>query len=142
MTEAHKKAISKANKGHRVSKETKLKIGRANKKRITRECDNCGKKLEIQLSVAKKNKRNFCKGEMKFQPKTKYSVQVSIQSVVNAESVAEARDKVRGLVNKANSFLSSDEVVDLGANYRFKVKRLTRRPAFSSSHQKGGEKNG
>ena len=79
---------------------------------------------------------------MKFQPKTKYSVQVSIQSVVNAESVAEARDKVRGLVNKANSFLSSDEVVDLGANYRFKVKRLTRRPAISSSHQKGGEKNG
>jgi hypothetical protein len=79
---------------------------------------------------------------MKFQPKTKYSVQVSIQSVVNAESEEQAVGRLFSVIREACNILDKDEVVDLGANYRFKVKRLTRRPAFNSSHQKGGEKNG
>jgi hypothetical protein len=79
---------------------------------------------------------------MKFQPKTKYSVQVSIQAVVNAESEEQAIGRLFSVIREACNILDKDEVVDLGANYRFKVKRLLVRPAVNSSHQKGGEKNG
>lgn len=61
MTEAHKKKLSDANKKHKVSKETREKIGKANRGVwIKYKCDYCEKKCEEKISHYKKSKRHFC----------------------------------------------------------------------------------
>lgn len=81
---------------------------------------------------------------MLFQPKTKYSIQVSIVSVVSAESENEAVGRLISVIQEACRILDKDEVVDLGVNHHFRIKKLlpTKRPAVTSSHQKGGENRG
>jgi len=61
MKLAHKKAISKALKGHLVSVETRLKIGKANRgKWVSFKCAYCNKDNKEQISKFKKTKRHFC----------------------------------------------------------------------------------
>ncbi len=61
MKQAHKDAISKAKKGHKVSKETRKKIGDANRGVwVDYKCDFCGKDNSEKQSHYNKKKRHFC----------------------------------------------------------------------------------
>lgn len=61
MEQSHKDAISRANKGHKVSKETRKKIGDANRGTwIAYKCDYCGRDNSEKQSHYLKSKRHFC----------------------------------------------------------------------------------
>ena len=61
MKENHKRAISTALKGHKVSERTKRKIGIANRgKWIKFDCDNCKKENEQPEYIFRKHKTHFC----------------------------------------------------------------------------------
>lgn len=61
MKNSHKEAISKALKGHPVSKKTRIKIGNANRREwVVFSCDFCKKENKEQKSKFKRNKRHFC----------------------------------------------------------------------------------
>lgn len=61
MDEKHRKAISEATKGHKVSEETRRKIGLANSGLwIGFNCDYCGKHNSENQSHFNKSKRHFC----------------------------------------------------------------------------------
>ncbi len=61
MERQHREAISKSLKGHKVSEETKRKIGLANRGIWVKfRCDNCKKENEEKQSHYKKSKRHYC----------------------------------------------------------------------------------
>jgi 5-methylcytosine-specific restriction endonuclease McrA len=62
------KGIKGFQKGHKVSKETRIKIGNANRRPYYFICDYCGKESITKLSAYNRKKRHFCSREcyMKF----------------------------------------------------------------------------
>lgn len=61
MDTKHKKAISEALKGHKVSEETRRKIGSANRGIwVEYKCDFCGRLNSEKQSHFKRKRRHFC----------------------------------------------------------------------------------
>lgn len=59
-TKKHSKNISKSLKGHKISNETKRKIGTSNSKPHYFNCDYCDKKSISKESAFKRKRRHFC----------------------------------------------------------------------------------
>lgn len=59
-TKEHNEAISRAKKGHRLSRATKDKIGDANRRQVYFSCEYCGNQSSDRPSHYKRKKRHFC----------------------------------------------------------------------------------
>lgn len=57
---AKEKGYGKWMTGRKLTREVKMKIGVAQKKRLKLQCAECNKDIERQPSVAKRSKRSFC----------------------------------------------------------------------------------